>query len=91
MLPIYHPTKCLQFFELVNHRQFRPLFMALMEAKDQEYYTDKQLDDICTYLKNFSFAYTLVMRNTSNNIDTKITGNHFIPLPVIFVALLLLR
>ncbi len=46
--------------------------MALMEAKDQEYYTDKQLDDICTYLKNFSFAYTLVMRNTSNNIDTKI-------------------
>ena len=76
----YHPdkgntsivTKCLQFFELVNHRQFRPLFMALMEAKDQEYYTDKQLDDICTYLKNFSFAYTLVMRNTSNNIDTKI-------------------
>lgn len=76
----YHPdrastsviTKCLQFFELVNHRQFRPLFMALMEAKDQEYYTDKQLDNICIYLKNFSFAYTLVMRNTSNNIDTKI-------------------
>lgn len=76
----YHPdrastsviTKCLQFFELVNHRQFRPLFMALMEAKDKEYYTDKQLDNICIYLKNFSFAYTLVMRNTSNNIDTKI-------------------
>ncbi len=76
----YHPdkastsviTKCLQFFELVNHRQFRPLFMALMEAKDQEYYSDRQLDDICIYLKNFSFAYTLVMRNTSNTIDTKI-------------------
>lgn len=76
----YHPemastsivTKCLQFFELVNHRQFRPLFMALMAAKDQGCYTEKQLDDICTYLKNFSFAYTLVMRNTSNNIDTKI-------------------
>lgn len=79
-IAFYHPekannptvVKCLQFFALVNHRQFRPLFMALMDTNDEGYYTDKQLDDICTYLKNFSFAYTLVMRNTSNNIDTKI-------------------
>ncbi len=79
-IAFYHPekannptvVKCLQFFALVKHRQFRPLFMALMDTNDEGYYTDKQLDDICTYLKNFSFAYTLVMRNASNNIDTKI-------------------
>lgn len=76
----YHPEKanndtikkCIEFFILVNHRQFRPLFMALMDAYDNNWYTEKQLEDICVYLKNFSFAYTFVMRNTSNNIDTKI-------------------
>lgn len=76
----YHPEytdnaimkKCLQFFALVNHRQFRPLFMSLMDAHDKGFVTDKQLDDICIYLKNFSFAYTLVMRNSSNTIDSKI-------------------
>ncbi len=64
--------KCLQFFALVNHRQFRPLILALLDAFDKGYYTEKQLNNICIYLKNFSFAYTLVMRNTSNDIDKKI-------------------
>ena len=76
----YHPEqagntiieKSLQFFVLVNHRQFRPLFMALIDSYDKGYYTDKQLENICTFLKNFSFAYTLVMRNASNTIDAKI-------------------
>ncbi|NBK91048.1 DUF262 domain-containing protein [bacterium 1XD21-13] len=76
----YHPEradnavieKSLRFFALVNHRQFRPLFMALMDAHERGYFTEKQLNSICTYLKNFSFAYTLVMKNSSNNIDTKI-------------------
>lgn len=63
---------CVQFFALVNHRQFRPLFMALMDAYDRGYYTESQLNDICIYLRNFSFAYTLVMKNSSNDIDTKI-------------------
>lgn len=76
----YHPEKannetikrCLDFFALVNHRQFRPLFMSLMDGYDNGWFTDKQLNNVCSYLKNFSFAYTLVMRNASNNIDTKI-------------------
>lgn len=76
----YHPDeakseamrKCLHFFVLINHRQFRPLIMSLMDTYDKGYYTDKQLDNMCNYLRNFSFAYTVVMRNTSNNIDTKI-------------------
>ena len=46
--------------------------MALFYAFDNGFYTEKQVENICTYLKNFSFAYTLVMRNTSNSIDTKI-------------------
>lgn len=76
----YHPElvtsvtiqKCLQFLALVGQRQFRPLVMALMDAHARGYYTNKQLDNICNYLKNFSFAYTLVMKNTSNNIDKKV-------------------
>lgn len=64
--------KCFQFFALVNHRQFRPLFLALWDAFDKGYYAEKQLNNICIYLKNFSFAYTLVMRNSSNEIDKKI-------------------
>lgn len=76
----YHPEKaksdtlqkCLQFLALVNHRQFRPLMMSLIDVHDNGYYTDKQLDNICNYLKNFSFAYTLVMKNASNIIDTKV-------------------
>lgn len=63
---------CVRFFALVNHRQFRPLFLALLDAYDKGYYTEKQLNDICVYLRNFSFAYTLVMKNSSNDIDTKI-------------------
>ena len=76
----YHPEtaksdtikKCLEFLELVKHRQFRPLIMSLMDAHSREYYTDVQLDNMCNYLRNFSFAYTLVMKNTSNNIDKKV-------------------
>lgn len=64
--------KCFQFFIMVNHRQFRPLFLALMDAYGKGYYTEKQLNDICLYLRNFSFAYTLVLKNSSNIIDTKI-------------------
>lgn len=64
--------KCLKFFALVGHRQFRPLLMALFYAFDNGFYTEKQVENMCTYLKNFSFAYTLVMRSTSNSIDTKI-------------------
>lgn len=63
---------CVRFFALVNHRQFRPLFLSLMDVYERGYYTEKQLNDICTYLRNFSFAYTLVMRNSSNDIDSKI-------------------
>lgn len=65
-------AECVRFFALVNHRQFRPLFLALLDAYDKGYYTERQLNDICIYLRNFSFAYTLVMRNSSNDIDTKI-------------------
>lgn len=76
----YHPEKvnnaaiekCLKFFALVGIRQFRPLLMALFYGLDNGYYTEKQVINICVYLKNFSFAYTLVMKNNSNSIDTKI-------------------
>lgn len=64
--------KCLNFFALVNHRQFRPLIMAIFDAYEKEYYTEKQVENICIYLKNFLFAYILVMKNSSNLIDTKI-------------------
>lgn len=76
----YHPEKvnnvviekCLNFFALVGIRQFRPLLMALFYGLDNGYYTEKQVTNICAYLKNFSFAYTLVMKNNSNSIDSKI-------------------
>lgn len=64
--------KSLEFYKLVNHRQFRPLFMALFNAYHKGSYNEKQLSKICVFLKNFSFAYTLVMGNSSNLIETSI-------------------
>ena len=64
--------KCLIFYKLVNHRQFRPLFMVLFEKYKEGVYSEKQLTEACIFLKNFSFAYTLVMGNASNIIDSKV-------------------
>ena len=64
--------RCLEYFKIVNHRQFRPLIMAIIENYKKEYYGEKQVNDIFLYLRNFSFAFTLVMGNNSNIIDTKI-------------------
>lgn len=61
--------KCFEYFKLVNHRQFRPLFMAILECGDNKYITEKQRNNICVFLKNFSFAFTFVMKNNSNLID----------------------
>lgn len=63
---------CFEYFKLVNHRQFRPLFMVIMECYDNEYITKKQRNAICLYLRNFSFGFTFIMKNNSNLIDTTI-------------------
>ena len=76
----YHPEncenneirQCLQFHKLINHRQFRPLFMALLDRCENGFLTEKQIINLFVYLKNFSFAFTVVMGYTSNIIDTKI-------------------
>ena len=63
---------CFEYFKVANHRQFRPLFMAILECCDKGLISKKQQDDICLYLKNFSFAFTFVMKNNSNRIDDMI-------------------
>lgn len=65
-------SDCFEYFKLVNHRQFRPLFMSILEAFDKQYINEKVMNNICKYLRNFSFAFTLVMGNNSNMIDSKI-------------------
>ena len=63
---------CFEYFKLVNHRQFRPLFMAILECYDNAYITQKQRNNICLFLRNFSFGFTFVMKNNSNLIDNVI-------------------
>ncbi len=63
---------CFKYFKLANHRQFRPLFMAILEICDKNYITEKQRNEVCIFLRNFSFAFTIVMKNNSNQIDDQI-------------------
>ena len=62
-------TKTLEFFKIVNHRQFRPLFLALMNANVNGQLTDKDVDDIFIFLRNFYFAFGTICGGTSNVID----------------------
>ena len=41
--------RCLEYFKIVNHRQFRPLIMAIIENYKKEYYGEKQVNDIFLY------------------------------------------
>lgn len=76
----YRPENCsnkiiresLEYFKLVNHRQFRPMFMSILEILHSGDVNEKQVEKICTYLLNFSFGFTFVMGNNSNMIDTKV-------------------
>lgn len=65
-------NECLDYFKLVNHRQFRTIFMSIFEVLDNDVINEKQFHDICHYLTNFSFAFTFVMGNNSNMIDSKV-------------------
>lgn len=76
----YHPEKCsnkilaekIDFFRLINHRQFRPLFMAIFESYEKGHMTEKNIEKIGAYLANFSFGFTFIMGNNSNLIDNKV-------------------
>ena len=76
----YHPEKCvlkklcsnLEFFRLINHRQFRPLFMAIFESYEAGKIAENDVISIGNFLTNFSFGFTFVMGNNSNLIDSKI-------------------
>ncbi len=76
----YHPEQCtiyelcpnLEFFRLINHRQFRPLFMALFESFELGKISKKDIINTGQFLTNFSFGFTFVMGNNSNLIDNKI-------------------
>ena len=76
----YQPEQCklkelcssLEFFRLINHRQFRPLFMAVFESFESGKISEKDIVKIGKFLTNFSFGFTFVMGNNSNLIDSKI-------------------
>ena len=76
----YHPEQCdskelrksLEFFKLINHRQFRPLFMSIFDAYDKQNIAENDINKVGTFLTNFSFGFTFVMGNNSNMIDSKI-------------------
>lgn len=46
--------------------------MSLYEATKAEYYTEKQMCDICLFLKNYVFGYTMIMGYNSNYIEKKV-------------------
>lgn len=60
---------CLSFFKMINHRQFRPIFMSLLYAEKLGYLTQKQTEDMFIFLRNFTFAYTVVMGGLSNALN----------------------
>lgn len=73
----YYPEKatnktvstCLAYFKMINHRQFRPLFLSIFRAFEKGKISENDMENICLYLRNFSYAFTLVVGNTSNSIE----------------------
>jgi len=63
---------CLEYFKMINHRQFRPLFLALFSANCKKNINDKELEETIVFLKNFYFAFGTVIGKTSNLIENRI-------------------
>lgn len=65
-------NKCLAYFDIVAVRQYRPLYMSLIEVFENETIKISQstFDNICLFIRNFSFAYNLVMKENNKKIDS---------------------
>lgn len=62
----------LQFFKRLNIRQVRPLLLSLFEKEHDEQISKDEFNKCVSFLENFYFIYSIVLKNTSNMIDAKI-------------------
>lgn len=77
----YLPGECnnsvirqaLQFFKDNNHRQFRPIFLSVISALNQEKIDITMAEKFFLFLQNFYFAYGVICGGKSNALDDTVT------------------
>ncbi len=70
--PIIEVSKSLEFFNLVGHRQFRPIFISLFLIFEEEKISEENLSKAFVFLKNFYFGFGTICKNKSNIIEDKV-------------------
>lgn len=65
-------TKCFSYFKMLNHRQFRPLFMSILDVQNEKQFKVTEIEKIFLFLRNFSFAFTIVLHENGNALESKI-------------------
>lgn len=67
-------SKCLQFFKHSNHRQFRPIFLSVISAYNQQKIDSKMTEKFFLFAQNFYFSYGLVCGGKSNALEDSINS-----------------
>ena len=62
-------SECLDFFNMENQRQFRPIFLAYFLALKRNKISEKELEKSFILIRNFYFSFGLVCKNTSNLVE----------------------
>ncbi len=62
-------SECLEFFNMENQRQFRPVFLAFFLAFKRGKISESELEKVFILIRNFYFSFGLVCKNTSNLIE----------------------
>ena len=65
--------QALQFFKDNNHRQFRPIFLSVISALNQEKIDITMAEKFFLFLQNFYFAYGVICGGKSNALDDTVT------------------
>lgn len=63
-------AECLNFFNLENQRQFRPIFLSYLLAHKKGLISEKELEKTFLLIRNFYFSFGLVCKHTSNLIES---------------------
>lgn len=62
----------LNFFNLENQRQFRPIFIAYFLAYNKKLINETELQKAFILIRNFYFSYGLICKNGSNLIENSV-------------------
>jgi len=63
-------SEVLEFFNMENQRQFRPIFLSYFIALRKQLITEKEFRKAFVLIRNFYFSFGLICKNTSNLIES---------------------